>query len=64
MIKNYKLKTGQINFESLATPGAYSCVVIKDGEFYNLNDETREILINKLQSPGRAAPTTNIEDMF
>lgn len=63
MSARYKLKTGQINFESLDNPGAYACVVIKDGQFHNLSDDLRRMLIDKLQQPQRAE-TTNLEDMF
>jgi hypothetical protein len=62
----YELKTGQINFESVQNRGGYACVVIKDGEFHNLNDELRQMLIDKLQQPTKPvrAETTDIEDMF
>jgi hypothetical protein len=63
MSARYKLKTGQINFESLDNPGAYSCIVIKDGQFYNLSEDLRQMLIEKLQQPQRAE-TTSLEDMF
>lgn len=68
MSARYRLKTGQINFESLDNPGAYSCVVIKNGEFFNLTDNLRDMLIDALQSPQRAgtakSESTNLEDMF
>lgn len=73
----YKLKTGQINFESLDNPGAYACVVIKNGVFHNLSDPLRQILIKALQQPSSSQPsaasvevtpsraaTTDLEDMF
>lgn len=62
-VSEYCLKSGQINFENLDNRGAYACVVIKNGEFHNLTDELRDMLIKKLQSPPRAE-TTSIEDMF
>ena len=76
---NYKLKSGQINFENLDNPGAYSCVVIKNGEFHNLTDDLRRLLLNALQpatgfelersvlldaSERPENPIPNLEDMF
>lgn len=75
---NYTLKTGQINFLDNDNRGAYACVVIKDGEFFNLTDELRQILIDKLSTPvragsltevsngheGKAVTTPDLEDMF
>lgn len=63
MSARYKLKSGQINFESLGNANAYSCVVIKNGEFHNLTEDLRLMLIDALQSPKRAE-TTTLEDMF
>ena len=64
MNDRYELKTGQINFENTNNPGAYACVVIKNGEFVNLTDDLHRMLITKLQQPVRAVPTPDIEDMF
>lgn len=63
MKQKYELKTGQINFENVDNRDAYSCVVIKNGEFHNLTDDLRQLLIDALNTPVRAE-TTNIEDMF
>lgn len=59
----YELKTGQINFENTDHPGAYVCVVIKKGEFHNLSEPLRVMLIEKLQRPVPPA-VTSAEDMF
>lgn len=67
MKERFKLKTGQINFESTTNPGAYSCVVIKNGVFQNLTEELRKILIDKLQpttGPVTTDDVMNAEDMF
>ncbi len=62
----YKLKSGQINYESLDNQGAYSCIVIRDGVFHNLSEDQRLDLINHLES--LAAPneqiTIDLDDMF
>ena len=72
----HRLKSGQINFESVENSGAYACVVIKNGEFFNLTDDLRQQLIDALQQPQRALTTdiegsqtkspqvTSAEDMF
>ncbi len=63
-----KLKSGQINYESLETRGAYSCIVIRDGEFHNLSEDQRLDLIAHLEAlaPGKENPakTVDLEDMF
>ena len=63
-MSNYTLKSGQINFQNNDQPGAYSCVVIKDGKFHNLTDDLRKILIDLLQKEGDAPATSSLEDMF
>jgi hypothetical protein len=62
MSKNYRLKSGQINFESTVHSGSYSCVVIKDGKFFNLTDQLRSLLLEALNGP--ETEEMNIEDMF
>lgn len=57
---SYRLKSGQINFESIRNPGSYNCVVIKNGEFFNLTDDLRQQLIDKLQNQ----TSVSMEDMF
>lgn len=60
MIHKYELHSGQINFRNLDNTGSYSCIVIKDGVFYNLNDHLKELLLKAIGS----IETTNLEDMF
>lgn len=61
----HKLKSGQINFENESHPGAFACVVIKDGEFYNLTSELRQQLVKKLQGHDcNKKPEPSLEDMF
>lgn len=60
---DYTLRSGQINFQDNENRGAYACVVIKNGEFYNLTDDLRQILLTALQKP-EETKTTNLEDMF
>jgi len=66
MSSRYTLKSGQINFESNENKGAYACVVIKDGEFFNLTDDLRRMLLDALQAPSGRNNTesTDLEDMF
>jgi len=60
-----KLKSGQINYESLTDRGAFSCIVIRDGVFHNLSEEQRLDLIKILQSQApNAKPDVDLEDMF
>lgn len=63
MSERYTLKSGQINFENNSQKGSYSCVVIKDGVFHNLNDDHRRQLLKALNAPQRAE-TNELEDMF
>lgn len=60
-MSEYKLKTGQINFESQVNPGAFVCVVIRDGKFHNLTNDIRQQLIDLLQEEPQEI---NLEDMF
>ena len=60
---SYRLKSGQINFESTDKPGSYACIVIKNGEFFNMTEELKKMLIEKIQATGRNNETT-LEDMF
>lgn len=60
----YKLKSGQINYESLENQGAYHCVVIRDGVFYNLKEDQRLDLIHHLMSLAPSQETVDLEDMF
>jgi len=62
MTDKYKLKSGQINFESTNVPGSYLPVIFKNGEWHNLTDETRAILIAALTE--KTEEKVNIEDMF
>lgn len=63
MRENHKLKSGQINFESLNHPGSYACVVIKDGKFLNMTDELKDLLLEALTN--NAQPKIiDLEDMF
>ena len=64
MATKYKLKSGQINYESQENKGAYSCVVIRDGVFHNLSEEIRLDLIKQLQNAGQKQETIDIDDMF
>lgn len=68
MALRHKLKSGQINYESMETAGAYSCIVIRGGEFHNLSEDIRLDLISRLQSlaPSAEKPvkTVDLEDMF
>ncbi len=69
-MSKYTLKSGQINFESNENSGAYACVVIRDGQFYNLTESLRTQLIGLLQPPNgpeRQNPEKqeiDVEDMF
>lgn len=65
MSKNYRLKSGQINFESTVHSGSYSCVVIKDGVFHNMTEDLRQMLLDALQAPnGPENVEISIDDMF
>lgn len=69
MSSRYTLKSGQINFESNENKGAYACVVIKDGEFFNLTDDLRRMILDALQvnqapSGRNNTESTDLEDMF
>lgn len=59
MTDNYVLTSGQINFQSNNNKNAYSCVVIKNGVFYNMTDEHRELIIRALDKK-----EINLDDMF
>jgi hypothetical protein len=63
MGENHKIKSGQINFESLNHPGSYACVVIRDGKFSGMTDDLRRLLIDALQCDNESK-ITNLEDMF
>jgi hypothetical protein len=64
----YKLKSGQINYESTENRGAFQCIVIRDGVIYNMTEEARLDLIKTLQSYAPKASsnkeTVDLEDMF
>lgn len=60
----YKLKSGQINYESQENKGAYSCIVIRDGVFHNLSEDLRLDLIKHLQNAGQKQEPIDIDDMF
>lgn len=68
MSLNHKLKSGQINYESLKNKGAYSCIVIRDGVIHNMSEDIRLDLIRVLESyaPNTKQPTktVDLEDMF
>lgn len=64
MATKYKLKSGQINYESQENKGAYSCIVIRDGVFHNLSEEIRLDLIKQLENAGKKQEPIDIEDMF
>lgn len=61
-MSKHKLKSGQINFENQDHPGAFSCVVIKNGVFHNITDEFKDVLIKALQEPEKEI--ISIDDMF
>lgn len=63
MSMGYKLKSGQINYESDVDRGAYSCIVIRDGVFHNLSEEMRLDLISRLQAAGKKE-AIDFDDMF
>lgn len=63
MSDKYKLASGQINFKSLDNSNSYSCIVIKDGVFYNMTDDLKKMLLAAINAPPRAE-TTDLEDMF
>jgi len=44
----YELVSGQINFRIDNDHNSHVCVVIKNGVFHNLNDDTRRLLIDAL----------------
>jgi hypothetical protein len=60
---DYALRSGQINFESNSNSGSHACVVIKNGEFHNLTQDLRQILLDALQVP-EDKEVINLEDMF
>lgn len=62
MSDKYKLASGQINFKSLDNTNSYSCIVIKDGVFYNMTPDLKKILLDAINAPPRAE--TTVEDMF
>lgn len=68
MALRYKLKSGQINYESQENKGAYSCIVIRDGVIHNMSEDVRLDLIRILESyaPDKAQSkeTVDLEDMF
>ena len=65
MSDEYKLKSGQINFENQGNIGAFTCVVIRDGRFHNLTSELRMQLVKILQAHDCSEPEPpTIEDMF
>ena len=53
MSRNYKLKSGQINFENQDHSGSYSCVVIKDGVFHNMNANLLKLLEQAIEDHKR-----------
>lgn len=68
MALKYRLKSGQINYESLENKGAYSCIVIRDGVIHNMTEDVRLDLIRVLESYApntqQAKPSVDLEDMF
>lgn len=62
----YRLKSGQINYESTDTAGVYSCIVIRDGIFHNLSEDQRIDLIKQLENlaPKKEQVLIDLEDMF
>lgn len=66
MALKYRLKSGQINYESLDNKGAYSCIVIRDGVIHNMSEDMRLDLIRVLESyaPNKQQPVVDLEDMF
>ena len=62
----YRLKSGQINYESVSERGAYYCVVIRDGAFHNLSEDQRLDLIKHLENaaPKKDDGLIDLEDMF
>lgn len=65
MTTEYKLKSGQINYESQKNRGSFSCIVIRDGVFHNLSEEQRIDLIKILESQVPHSETDiDLEDMF
>lgn len=65
-MSKYKLKSGQINFENQDYTGSYACVVIKNGEFFNMTEDLRLQLISALQKEGepKKKEEPSLEDMF
>lgn len=59
-----KLKSGQINYESLDNKGAFNCIVIRDGVFHNLTEDLRLDLIKQLQNAAPKQEVIDIDDMF
>lgn len=64
MALRYKLKSGQINYQSLENPGSYACIVIKDGVFHNLSEDIRLDLIKQLQNAAPKQETVDLDSMF
>lgn len=70
MVAKYRLKSGQINYESQESKGAFACIVIRDGVFHNLSEDQRLDLIRILEDYAPDAPsarkkqTVDLEDMF
>lgn len=61
-MSTHTLKSGQINFENNDNPGAFSCIVIKNGRFYNMKPEHKQMIIDAMNAPEEPTPT--LEDMF
>jgi hypothetical protein len=65
---NYVLKSGQINFENKDHPGAFACVVIKDGKFHNMKPEHKDMIQAALDCEHEVdapdEPPIVLEDMF
>lgn len=64
MALDSKLKSGQINYESLNNKGAFSCIVIRDGVFHNMTEDIRLDLIKQLQNAAPKQEVIDIDDMF
>lgn len=60
----YKLKSGQINFENVNQPGAYSCVVIRDGQIHNLTDDLKKLLLNAINGENTQKEYVDLDSMF
>ena len=60
----YKLKSGQINFEKVDQPGAYSCIVIRNCKFFNMTEDTKQLLLEALSGNDPEKEIVDLESMF